>query len=250
MQKWLLRIGIVAAVAGAGFLAWQFLNPKGLPEGFAASNGRIEATEIDVATKIPGRVEAIMANEGDFVRAGEVLAKMDTAVLEAQRREAEAQLQEAIIKVETARSRVTQREAEKAAASAMVGQREAELNAARSHLARSERLAPSGAVPIQTLDDDRARTQGALAAVSAAKADVAAADAALGTAKSEIIAAQATVDATRATIERIQADIDDSILRSPRDGRVQYRVAEPGEVLNAGGVVLNLVVPTKQMSPM
>ena len=42
-------------------------------------------------------------------------------------------------------------------------------------------------------------------------------------------------------IERIQADIDDSVLRSPRDGRVQYRVAEPGEVLDAGGVVLNVV---------
>jgi HlyD family secretion protein len=63
----------------------------------------------------------------------------------------------------------------------------------------------------------------------------------LGTARSEVIGAQAAVAATRATIERIQADIDDSTLRSPRDGRVQYRVAEPGEVLAAGGVVLNLV---------
>jgi HlyD family secretion protein len=45
----------------------------------------------------------------------------------------------------------------------------------------------------------------------------------------------------RATIQRIKADIDDSALRSPRDGRVQYRVAQPGEVLNAGGAVLNLV---------
>lgn len=198
-KKWLLRIGIVAAVVGIGLLAWQFLKPEGLPEGFAASNGRIEATEIDVAAKIAGRVETIVAREGDFVAAGEVLAKMDTAVLEAQRREAEAQLQEAIVNVETARSRVKQREAEKAAALALVGQREAELNAARTHLARSERLAPAGAVPMQTLDDDRASTQGAVAAVSAAKAQVAAADAALGTAKSAVIAAQATVEATRAT---------------------------------------------------
>nr|WP_223861339.1 HlyD family efflux transporter periplasmic adaptor subunit [Geminicoccus harenae] len=53
--------------------------------------------------------------------------------------------------------------------------------------------------------------------------------------------AEAAVDAVRATIERIQADIDDSELKSPRDGRVQYRVAQPGEVLPAGGTVLNLV---------
>src|SRR3546814_3115012 len=43
------------------------------------------------------------------------------------------------------------------------------------------------------------------------------------------------------TIQRIQADIDDSVLKSPRDGRVQYRVAQPGEVLSPGGVVLNMV---------
>lgn len=240
-KSWLLRIGIIAAIAGAAFLAWQLLKPKGLPEGFAASNGRIEATEIDIAAKIAGRVETILAREGDFVRAGDILAKMDTAVLQAQRREAEAKLQEAIVNVETARREVMQREAEKAADLALVGQREAELNAATSHLARSERLAPRGAIPMQKLDDDRASTQGALAAVSAAKAQVAAAEAALGTAQSSVIAAQATVGATRATIERIQADIDDSLLRSPRDGRVQYRVAEPGEVLDAGGVVLNLI---------
>ncbi|MGB5096377.1 MAG: HlyD family efflux transporter periplasmic adaptor subunit, partial [Porticoccaceae bacterium] len=58
---------------------------------------------------------------------------------------------------------------------------------------------------------------------------------------SQVVAARSAVDAAQATIERLQADIDDSVLRSPRDGRVQYRVAEPGEVLPAGGVVLNLV---------
>ena len=51
----------------------------------------------------------------------------------------------------------------------------------------------------------------------------------------------AAVDAAKATIERIQADIDDSTLTAPRDGRVQYRVAQPGEVLGAGGKVLNIV---------
>jgi HlyD family secretion protein len=136
---------------------------------------------------------------------------------------------------------VLQREAERAAALAVVGQREAELDAAHRRLVRSEDLAPRGNVPEQRLDDDRAQFQGAKAALSAAKAQVAAADAALGTARSQVIWAQSGVDAVRASIQRIQADLDDSALKSPLDGRVQYRVAQPGEVLAAGGRVLNLV---------
>jgi HlyD family secretion protein len=82
---------ILALAAVGGHYAWRsYLAPE-LPDGFASSNGRIEATEIDVATKIAGRVEDIMADEGDFVEAGQVLARMDTAVLEAQLHEAEAQ---------------------------------------------------------------------------------------------------------------------------------------------------------------
>src|SRR5690606_26046194 len=100
----------------------------GLPEGFASGNGRIEAVEIDVATKTPGRIREILVEEGDFVEAGQVLARMDVAVLEAQLREAEARLQRAEIGIGTARSIVKQRQAERAAAAAVVAQREAELD--------------------------------------------------------------------------------------------------------------------------
>ncbi|MDR3538758.1 MAG: HlyD family efflux transporter periplasmic adaptor subunit [Acetobacteraceae bacterium] len=232
----------LVAVAGVGaYSAWQLVAPRGLPAGLASGNGRIEAVEIDIATKAAGRVTEVLADEGDFVSAGQVLATMDTAVLEAQRREAEAQLQQARISIDTAKSQVTQREAEKTAAEALVAQREAELDSAQRHLARSQELAPRGAAPIQRLDDDRATFQGARAAVAAANAQVAAADAALNTAHSEVVRTQSTVEAAHATIQRIQADIDDSTLRSPRDGRVQYRVAQPGEVLSAGGRVLNMV---------
>jgi HlyD family secretion protein len=166
---------------------------------------------------------------------------MDTSVLEAQRREAEAQLARAKIAVETAKSLVTQREAERAAAEAVVAQREAEHDAAQRRLARTTELTQRGTAPIQQLDDDRAQAQAAQAAVGAAEAQLAAAEAAIGSARSQIVDMEAAVEAARATIERIQADIDDSELRSPRDGRVQNRVAEPGEVLNAGGVVLTMV---------
>ncbi|HCE40918.1 MAG TPA: glycoside hydrolase family 43 [Alcanivorax sp.] len=234
--------GIAAAIViGLGVWAWWHFQPQDLPDGFAAGNGRIEAVEIDIAAKTAGRIREILVNEGDFVRAGQVLAKMDTAVLEAQLREAEAQLQRALIGIETAQSLVTQREAERQAAEAFIAQRKAELDAAQKRLARTRELASKNAASEAQLDDDRAAAAAAKAAVGAAEAQAAAAQAAIGRARSDVIAAEASVEAARATLQRIQADIDDSVLKSPRDGRVQYRVAQPGEVLSPGGVVLNMV---------
>jgi HlyD family secretion protein len=143
--------------------------------------------------------------------------------------------------VETAESVKRQREAERTAAVAVVAQRDASLDAAVRRLERSEKLAPSNNISRQVLDDDRANMQGAKAAVAAAKAQLAASEAAISAAKSQIVDAGAAIDAARATIQRIEVDIVDSALKSPRDGRVQYRVAQPGEVLSAGGRVLNLV---------
>lgn len=239
-KRWIIA-GLGVFLASGGYYAWQAMRGGDLPGGFARGNGRIEAVEIDVSARIAGRVREILVSEGDFVKAGQVVAQMDTAVLEAQRREVQARLRRALIGVETATSLVTQRQAERAAAVAVAAQREAELDAVQRRLARSEELAPRGAVPEQRLDDDRASVQQARAAVSAAKAQIAAAEAATGAAKSLVVDAEAEVEAVRATIERIQADIDDSTLRSPRDGRVQFRVAQLGEVLPAGGRVLNLV---------
>jgi len=240
-RTWLIRVVIALAVIGGGYFAWQRLKPQALPAGIASANGRIEATDIDIAAKTPGRIKQILGNEGDFVTAGQVLAKMDTEVLEAQRREAEAQLRRATIGIDTARAQVVQRKAEKQAAVAVVAQRQAEQDAAKRRFDRSEELTKRGTAAIETLDNDRARFEGAKAAVSAAEAQVAAADAAISAAESQVINALAAVDAVKATIDRIQADINDSTLTSPRDGRVQYRVAQPGEVLGAGGKVLNIV---------
>jgi HlyD family secretion protein len=79
-------------VVAAGLLLWHLLKPSGLPEGIVGGNGRIEAIEIDVSAKSPGRIRDIVADEGDFVKAGQVVAHMDVDVLNAQRSEAQAQL--------------------------------------------------------------------------------------------------------------------------------------------------------------
>ena len=166
---------------------------------------------------------------------------MDTTQSEAQLRQAKAQLRRASIGVDTAKSVVTQREAEKKSAAAVIAQRNAELDTAGRKLQRSEQLIRTNAVPQQVLDDDRAAAEGAKAAVAAAEAQLAASEAAISSTRAQVVDAEASIDAARAAIESIKADINDSTLKAPRDGRVQFRVAQPGEVLAAGGRVLNLV---------
>jgi HlyD family secretion protein len=241
-RKPLLLLLAAAVVVGGGFFVWwKYFRPAKLPTGFANSNGRIEATEIDVATKLAGRIIDELVDEGDYITAGQVVAHMDVDVLQAQRREAVAKLAMSKSAVDTARSTLVQRESEKAAAEFKVKQRDAELVLAQQNFSRSERMVGSGAVTREQFDTHQSELYRAQAALSSAKADVAAADAAIATAKAMIIAAEANVTSTQATIERIQADIDDSTLKAPRAGRVQYRVSQPGEVLPAGGKVMNMV---------
>lgn len=68
-------------MAIAALLVWQFLKGKGDSKVIASDNGHIEAVEIDVAAKSPGRIKAILVNEGDFGTPGQVVAQMDTDVL-------------------------------------------------------------------------------------------------------------------------------------------------------------------------
>lgn len=230
----------LAAVAGAWY-GWQALRPTGPGPGFASGNGRIEATEIDVATKLPGRLEALLVGEGDFVKAGQPLAKMQVQSLQAQRDEALARQQQAGDVVVGAEAQVAVRASDKVAAQALVAQRDSELDAARRRLVRSETLAGEGASSVQELDDDRARARSIAAAANAARAQVTAAQAAIDAARAQVVGARSAVAAAAATTARIDADLADSDLNAPRDGRVQYLVAQQGEVLGGGGKVLNLV---------
>ena len=237
----LLPVLVLIALAAAGWYAWQQHVAADGDSAFLSSNGRIEATEVDVATRLAGRVDDILVGEGAFVRAGQVLATMQVQTLEAQLREAKAQRRQAVNAVASAEAQVAMRQSDKLAVLAQVRRAEAELDAARRRLARSETLARQGATPTQTLDDDRARMHSTGAAVAAAQAQAASADAAIVAARAQVVSAQSQVEAFDATLERIQSEIDDSQLKAPRDGRVQFRVAQPGEVLAPGGRVLNLI---------
>jgi len=240
-RKALILAGASVAIVAIAILAWIALKPSGPGPGFISGNGRIEATEIDISAKLAGRVVEIMVDEGDFVRAGQVLAQMQIDVLNAQRDETRAQSRQAVTAVASAEAHVLARESDTVAAQATVVQRESEQDAAQRRLARSDILSKRGVVAIQVFDDDRASARSAAAAVNTAQAQVSAAQAATKAARADVAGSGSNVEAAEASVARVEADILDSQLKAPRDGRVQYRVAQPGEVLAAGGKVLNLV---------
>ncbi|UJW76013.1 HlyD family secretion protein [Rhizobium sp. SL42] len=237
---WLAAV-LAVVIGGTAYYGWKTYEGDGLPAGIASGNGRIEAVEIDISTKTAGRIKEILADEGDFIAAGQVVAVMDTTQLEAEQRQLQAQLRRAEIGVDAAQSVVAQRQAEREAADATVAQRQAQLDAASIKLARAERLLENKTTTQQAVDDDRASVESAKAAVAAARAQVAASDAAISSARAQVVDAGAAVEAAKAAIESIAAQLREGMLRAPRDGRVQYRVAQPGEVLAAGGRVLNIV---------
>lgn len=240
IKKLLWPIAAVLVLILLGYYLWQrFQQPD--TQGLISGNGRIEATEIDIASKLPGQLEQVLVKEGEFVEAGQILAKIKVSSLEAQLNEAQAQQQQAENAVVTAQAQVAMRQSDKAAMLAMVSQRETELNAAQRRLKRTEILAKEGASSLQQLDDDRSNVQRAIAALNTAQAQVASADAAIKATQAQVIGAESAVKAVKATIQRIQFDLDDSQLKAPLKARVQYRIAEPGEMIAAGGKVLNLI---------
>ena len=98
---------LVLAAAGGWFL-WQSNQAPALPAGLASGNGRIEAVQADISTRIAGRVQAVLAREGDLVQPDQAVAKIDTAQLQAQLLRAEADIASAQSAVASARASIAQ----------------------------------------------------------------------------------------------------------------------------------------------
>ena len=211
-RSWIVGT-VLVAVAGVAVVMWWSSHRSSLVAGFSSGNGRIEATEIDIATKMQGRIVEVVAYEGDTVEAGQILARMDTKVLEAQLRETEAGVNRA--------------QQASAAAAALMKQRAADCDLAEKELKRSEELFREGGISREKLDQDLTKVESARAACAEARA--------------QFEREKAGIKAAIAQTERLKADIEDSVLRAPRRGRVLYRLAEPGEVLSAGGKVLTII---------
>ncbi len=210
----ILAAAVVVIGGGvAGYFAWRQYEASQLPAGIVSVNGRVEATQVDISTKIPGRVIEIVPHEGDIVSPGEVVARIDTS-------ETAAQLDQAKASAALARQTVATREAS-------VASDEAQLEFANEELRRTSTLVNKGWSTHELLDQRNAQLKSA--------------DAALKAAQSQVDEARAAVKTADARVQELQAVVDDSTIKSPVQGRVQYRLVEPGAVVPPGGKIATVI---------
>jgi HlyD family secretion protein len=211
-RKWTILVAAVLLVGFFGFRYWRKKQGE-LPEGIASGNGRIESKQVDVASKLPLKVKEVLVAEGELVKPGQIVATMDTVTLE-------AELAEANQSVAAARAQM-------AVAKASISRRSSEITLAKIEKERSHNLVKERAGS-QREYDVRSMTLNTTRAGFAEE-----------TAKLQV--AEEQVKVGEANVAKIQSRIDDATLRSPVMGRVLYRLAEPGEVIGAGGKVLTLI---------
>jgi HlyD family secretion protein len=192
---------------------WSKLAGQKLPADIATSNGRIEAQQILVSSKFAGRVAEIFAVEGKSVDAGAVLARMDTADLDAE--------------LAGSKAKVRQSMTSAVEADAMIAQRQSELALAKQEYERAKTMSEKGSGTVQQRDTRESQlrvAEAALKAAIASRADAAAA-----------------AEAAQAEVARIQSQIDDSTLKAPTRGRIEYKLVQKGEVVAAGAPIATLL---------
>jgi HlyD family secretion protein len=189
------------------------LRGRDMPDGIVKTNGRLEATQVDVAAKYPGRLATLTVDEGDEVTAGQVVATISSPETEAQLRGAQAQL----LKAKQAL----------AEADTVIVQRKSDLDFARTDYDRGKQLIEKGYITQQVLDQRRNRFESAEAAYVAANA--------------QHDEAESAIKAAVANVEQLQSILVDLVLVSPRSGRVQYRLARAGEVIAPGQRILTIL---------
>ncbi|WP_324617370.1 HlyD family secretion protein [Microvirga alba] len=229
----------------------------------------MEADEISIATKFAGRILKLFVDQGDMVKAGQVVALMDTRDLEAQLKQAEAMAIQAQRAVDEAKQSLAQQQslvlsaqaavvqAQRATeeANANLQQQQTQVKLARQELDRTTSLMSRGFATVELLDQRRQALNGALAAEIAATARVNETEQALVASRHNANGAVASRDAAAArvgqteqareaathNVEYYKVNIADNTLVAPRDGPIEYRIANTGEVLPAGGKVFTML---------
>jgi len=216
LGKSLLWLTIASAPVMMGSRLWTWREgwlPTRLPDGIASGNGRIESVRVDVATKYAGRVQTILAREGDLVKPGQAVARMNTDELEAE--------------LARGKARAAEGRAVKDQISAEITEKRSRLRLAQQQFERDRALYARQVASRETVERSQSHRDIAAAALQASNA--------------KLLASQMTIEAAEADVRRIETQIADSTLTSPVEGRVLYRLAEEGEVLPAGGEVFTLV---------
>lgn len=238
MKKIVIPVLLLAAAGGA---IWYFTAGKPKPEedGGLLASGTVEATDAQLGFQAPGRIVALAPREGDKVTAGQELARLDRAELEARRAQSEAQ-------VEAARAALAElehgsRQEEIAQARAALAVADERRQDAERDLGRTRRLFDGGAVSREALDKaqvtlDVARAQRTQAAEQLRLVQA-------GPRQERKAAARAQVSQAQAAVQGVEATLSNTVLAAPFDGVVTVRHREPGEVVPAGAPVLTLMDP-------
>ncbi len=223
-----LLAAALAALAGCGGAAT------------APRSGFLDAPTSAVAAQVAGRIDAIPVREGDRVRAGQLLARLDAREREAQVAQAEATLDQSRISLREAEANLAAAEPTVGGAGADVARARATLDEAESNFDRTDQLVRGSAASAQQLDAARARlleARAALASLTAGKASVqgrvTAARAAVATARGAVAVASAAVATARVQLSEAE-------VRAPFDGLVVDRDLEPGEWAAPGTPVVTV----------
>jgi HlyD family secretion protein len=214
-RRWLkvvLPLAVVIGGAGGGTYWWLHSQPQ-LPPGIAFGNGRIEAQEIDIDTKFAGRISEILADAGDMVKAGQVVARMDTRDLSASLKKSQAAVSQAQKAIDESDANVVQQKSL--------------LLLAQQEFDRANALLQKGAQTKEVVDQRQQTLDAANAALKAAQ--------------DRVVEFQHAAEASSHDVELNEVNIADNTLVAPTDGRVQYRIANIGEVLPVGGKVFTML---------
>ena len=231
-RKKLLPIVAVIVVA---VVLYFILRPRG-DAGALAASGTVEATDAQLGFQAAGRIDTILVDEGDRVKAGQLLARLDRSELDARRAQAAAQLAAAqALLSELQRGSRTQevQQGRDALASA-----EQKLADAQRDLDRTRRLFDGGAVSREALD--KAQTAFEVAQSSRDQSAQALQLLQVGPRPERIEAQRAAVAQARATVAQIDAMLANAQIRAPFAGVVSVKDREIGETVSGGAPVLTV----------
>ena len=229
----------IAATCVLAFAAVLALGCEGAdPNGRIRASGTVECTDVNVATRVPGIIDALLPQEGDRIDSGAVVAMINHADLGWQRAQAVAGLEAARANLRLA---VNGPRAEDIAQSeAAVRQAEVQLSAAQTDLQRVQQLARGGTATQKQLDDAGTRVRATQAALDMARASHSRLLA--GTRQEQIDATRAAVRQAEALVSSVEQRISDCTVRAPISGTVTHRLAEPGEMAAIGSGLVTISV--------
>ncbi|MDO4879173.1 MAG: HlyD family efflux transporter periplasmic adaptor subunit [Neisseria sp.] len=235
---------LIAAVAAGGFYYHRSRAAAALPAYIAQSNGRLELNRIDVASLYPGRVKAVPAEEGADVKAGDILAELSSDTSNSRVEEAQAaaaRQREGVQRAQAAEEQMrrTVARAEANIEAARQQQRVAKMEWDNARKLQSEQLVSASEAARRRADYERAA-----AAVKAAEAARAEAQATVAQSRAAAAEARAGVEQAKAAVKSAESANDDMNIRAPIAGRVEYKIAEVGNVVASGSKIVSLLDPT------